>query len=81
MCLTIDVSHAWDFQKILAERFPVMFHHSFWTNFLGFLSLPPSAQSCRFQPVRQALTGLSGDFFEHKRLTQQVQSKLSSQVT
>lgn len=29
----------------------------------------------------QALTGLSGDFFEHKRLTQQVQSKLSSQVS
>lgn len=31
-------------------------------------------------PPREALTGLSGDFFEHKRLTQQVQSKLSSQA-
>lgn len=30
--------------------------------------------------LHEALTGLSGDFFEHKRLTQQVQSKLSSQV-
>ena len=28
----------------------------------------------------QALTGLSGDFFEHKRLTQQVQSKLLNQA-
>ena len=35
---------------------------------------------CCISP-RQALTGLSGDFFEHKRLTQQVQSKLSSQVS
>ena len=30
--------------------------------------------------IGEALTGLSGDFFEHKRLTQQVQSKLSSQA-
>lgn len=31
--------------------------------------------------LHEALTGLSGDFFEHKRLTQQVQTKLTSQVT
>ncbi|CAE7865464.1 Ctsb, partial [Symbiodinium necroappetens] len=30
--------------------------------------------------LHEALTGLSGDFFEHKRLTQQVQSKLLNQV-
>eukprot|EP00913_Durusdinium_trenchii_P022443 g21081.t1 len=30
--------------------------------------------------LHEALTGLSSDFFEHKRLTQQVQTKLSSQV-
>jgi len=31
--------------------------------------------------LHEALTGLSGDFIEHKRLTQQVQGKLSNQVS
>ena len=58
--------------------------------FLQFFSLLPDVFFARTKKTvppwevlqtAQALTGLSGDFFEHKRLTQQVQSKLSSQVS
>merc|ERR1712050_555811 len=31
--------------------------------------------------LHEALTGLSSDFFDHKRVTQQVQNKLSSHVS
>ena len=43
-------------------------------------ALPSGCSGASGSGGLQALTGLSGDFFEHKRLTQQVQSKLLNQA-
>ena len=67
------------FKKQICPKMPL---NGFLQFFLASrcLFLKKSVPPWEVLQTAQALTGLSGDFFEHKRLTQQVQSKLSSQA-